>query len=90
MCGQERPDAAGTPLTPRELDVLIAWWVSGTVKQAARDVGVGEQRAKNLLARARIRSRVHTNAELLAVHMDEVRTRIQPQVSQNIGGSAVA
>jgi hypothetical protein len=89
LCGQERPDAT-QPLTERELEVLTAWWMTGSLKKAAIQVGVGEQRAKNMMARARIRSRVSTNRELLAAHMDEVRLLVQSKVSQNMSESAVA
>jgi hypothetical protein len=89
LCGQERPDST-QPLTPRELEVLTAWWMTGSLKKAALQVGVGEQRAKNMMARARIRSRVSTNRELLAAHMDQVRLLVQSKVSQNMSESAVA
>lgn len=89
MCGQEIPGAV-PPLTPRELEVLMHWWLTGSVKEAAHAAGVGEQRAKNMMARARIRSGVHTNDQLLAVHMDAVRSLVQLQVSQNIDQHAVA
>lgn len=89
LCGQELPGATRS-LTPRELEVLTQWWMTGSVKRAAAQAGVGEQRAKNMLARARIRSGVQTNAQLLAAHMDEVRSLVQSKVSQNMSGSEVA
>ena len=89
LCGQELPDAT-RPLTPRQLEVLTQWWMTGSVKRAAEKAGVGEQRAKNMLARARIRSRVKTNGELLAAHMDEVRSLLQSKMSQNISRAEVA
>jgi hypothetical protein len=88
-CGQERPEVTA-PLTPRELDVLAAWWIAGSVRKAANRAGVGEQRAKNMLARARIRSRVSTNRELLAAHMDAVVELVQSRVSQNISREEAA
>jgi dephospho-CoA kinase len=67
-------------LTARELEVLTHWWMTGSVKKAAQAAGVGEQRAKNMLARARMRSRVHSNDELLAAHMDAVRSLVQERM----------
>ena len=54
-------------ITDRELDVLSAWVALRSVKLAASWVGVGEQRAKNLLAALRRRTRAETNMDL-AVH----------------------
>ena len=82
-CGQQLPRAGGY-LTPRELDVLVAWWMVGSVRGAARQVGVGEQRAKNLLHRARIRNGVHSNDLLLAAHLDAVRSAMAERMSHNI------
>ena len=79
-CGQIRPESL-EPLTPRELEVLTHWWMTGSVKRAAQAAGVGEQRAKNMLSRARIRSRVQTNDELLSAHMDAVRSLVQSRMS---------
>ena len=81
-CGQIRPEAR-QPLTPRELEVLTHWWMTGSVKRAAQAAGVGEQRAKNMLARARIRTQVHSNDELLAAHMDAVRSLVQSRMQHN-------
>ena len=80
----------GGRLTPRELDVLAAWWMVGTVKGAAGRVGIGEQRAKNLLRAARIRNGASTNDDLLEMHFADVRSLVDKLVSQNIGGSAIA
>jgi hypothetical protein len=52
-------------VTPALLDALTAWWRTGSVKQAAADLGLAEQTVKNQLATARRRSHVDTN--LLAV-----------------------
>ena len=52
-------------ITDRELDVLSAWVALRSVKLAASWVGVGEQRAKNLLAAARARNGAATNDELV-------------------------
>ena len=62
------------PLTEREIDVLSAWWHYRSVKLAAVLIGVGEQRAKNLLARARQRSGVQTNGELAVMHLRDIRS----------------
>lgn len=88
-CGQDLPNL-DDQLTPRELEVLMHWWLTGSVKDAAHIVGVGEQRAKNMLANARNRSRVRTNSQLLSAHLDEVRTLVQSQVSQNTRSAEVA
>jgi DNA-binding CsgD family transcriptional regulator len=77
-------------LTPRELDVLTAWWMTGSVTQAAAQVGLTEQRAKNLLAQARLRNRVRSNDQLFTMHSDSVRSVIEEQLSQNIREAAVA
>lgn len=81
QCGQALP---GTPsyLTPRELDVLVAWWMEGTVKKAASRVGIGEQRAKNILKQARTRNQAATNEALLAQHFAEVRSVVSARLPQ--------
>lgn len=78
----------GGRITPRELDVLAAWWMVGTVKGAAQSVGIGEQRAKNLLRSARIRSRVTNNDELLEMHFADVRSLMGERMSHNNRGKA--
>ena len=80
----------GGRLTPRELDVLAAWWMVGTVKGAAGRVGIGEQRAKNLLRAARIRNGAPTNDDLLEMHFAAVRSLVDELVSHNLGRSATA
>lgn len=87
-CGH-RPKK-GAHVTPRELDLLAAWWLIGTVKGAAGRVGMGEQRAKNLLRTARIRNRASTNDDLLEMHFQAVRSLVADTTSHNIGGSAAA
>lgn len=52
-------------MTPALLDALMAWWHTGSVKQAAIRLGLAEQTVKNQLATARRRSHVPNN--LLAV-----------------------
>ncbi len=81
-CGQLLP--RGEYLTDRELDVLVAWWMTRSVRKAAAQVGVGEQRAKNLLMRARKRNGVRSNDVLLAAHLDAVRSRLLDAGSHNI------
>lgn len=80
----------GGRLTPRELDVLAAWWMVGTVKGAAGQVGIGEQRAKNLLRSARIRNRVPTNDELLEMHFTAVRSLVSERMQHNGTGRKAA
>lgn len=81
---------SGGRLTPRELDILAAWWMVGTVKEAAHTAQMTEQRAKTLLYRARIRNQVETNDELLEMHFVAVRSHVAEQVSQNMSRGAVA
>ena len=77
-------------LTKRELDVLVSWWMVGWVKEAARREGISEQRAKNLLARARIRSGVSTNQELLEHHFAAVRSAAADRMQHNPSGTEAA
>ena len=60
-------------LTNRELDVLSAWYRCRSVKKAAVVAGVGEQRAKNLLASARRRARCESNDDLALTFIDQLR-----------------
>jgi hypothetical protein len=80
----------GGRITPRELDVLAAWWMVGSVKGAAQSVGIGEQRAKNLMRAARIRNGVPTNDELLELHFVAVRSLVAERMQHNSDGKAVA
>ena len=82
------PAARG--LTPRELEVLIAWWTTGSVVEAARVVGVGRQRAVNMLAAARIRNGAKTNDQLLAQNMDSVRLAVKELTQHNVGRNEAA
>lgn len=81
-CGQALPRSSQY-LTPRELDVLTCWWLTDSVKEAARLAGVGEQRAKNLLAAARIRNGAASNVRLLALHFAAVRDSALRRVQHN-------
>ena len=56
--------AKGT-ISPRELEVVAAWWHTGTVKDAAEIMDLAPQTAKNLLAMARLRTG-HPNTLTLA------------------------
>lgn len=82
-CGQALPGEAPYQLTPRAVDVLAAWWITDSVKAAAQMAGVGEQRAKNILANARMRSRVPTNHALLAQHFSVIRLRARELMHHN-------
>lgn len=93
----ERCPTCGRPLvekrtepTDRELDVLAAWWGTDNLRMAAQQCGISYQRAKNLLARCRIRSGAKTNAELLVQHMDKLRSHLPVAGSQNIDRSEAA
>lgn len=88
-CGQELPRAPSY-LTDREMDLLVAWWMEGTITAAASRLGMGQQRAKNLIRQARIRNHVKSNRALLSLHFAAVRSCVSEKVSQNTGGSAVA
>lgn len=70
-------------LTPRELELLAAWWMTDSVKKAAATVSMGEQRAKNLMRRARIRNGVATNDELLEMHFVAVRSLMSERMQHN-------
>jgi hypothetical protein len=48
-------------MTSALLDVLMAWWRTGSVRQAAMRLGLAEQTIKNQLATARRRSHVTDN-----------------------------
>lgn len=72
------------PLTARELDVLSAWFHYRSVKMAAKLVGLGEQNAKNKLARARQKSGVGSNEDLAAMHLGLLRTPVQLMRSHNV------
>lgn len=70
-CGQPLPRGSGY-LTPREVAILTAWWMTDSVRAAAELVGIAEQTAKNALASARRRNGVDSNAQLLALHQTAV------------------
>jgi hypothetical protein len=74
-CQRPWPLAASCrPLTDRELDVLSAWWHYRSVQLAARLIGVGEQRAKNLLASARAKAGAATNLEAATMQLGLLRS----------------
>jgi hypothetical protein len=62
----------------------------GTVKGAAHSVGIGEQRAKNLLAAARIRNKATSNDELLEMHFPAVRSLVADRMQHNVRGTVAA
>lgn len=70
-------------LTSRELDALSAWWHTNSVQQAAVLIGVTEQRAKNLLANARVRSGASSNGELVSLYLGQIRTMATLIASHN-------
>lgn len=81
-CGHRRQE--GGRLTAKELEVLGAWWMVGSVKGAAEMAHVGQQRAKNLLSRARIRNRARSNDELLEMHFPAVRSWAADRMQHNV------
>ncbi len=81
-CGQPLPESTSY-LTPRELDVLAAWFVVGTVRGAASMAGVGDQRAKNMLAAARIRNGAGSNDQLVRMHFDAVLSAVRDATQHN-------
>ncbi len=80
MCGQPVQPGHPVSLTARELAVLSAWWHMGSVKRAALLAGVGEQRAKNLLMRARGRNGAATTVELASMFFDRLRADLAAEV----------
>ena len=81
-CLQPLPNAP-RGLTARELELVMAWWTTGSVSQAAIEVGVSQQRAKNMLAAARLRNGVKTNDQLLALNLDAIRSAVKEITSHN-------
>jgi len=55
-------------LTPRELEVVAAWWHTGSVKEAAGLLGIANQTAKNDLRTARLRSGAPTTLALARLY----------------------
>lgn len=76
------PPARG--LTPRELELVIAWWTTGSVVDAAAQIGVGRQRAANMLAAARIRNGAKSNDQLLAQNMEAIRSAVREVMQHNV------
>jgi DNA-binding CsgD family transcriptional regulator len=52
------------PISPRELEVVAAWWHEGSVVAAANLLGISEQTAKNQLHTARMRTGAPTTLAL--------------------------
>lgn len=59
-------------VTDRELEVVAAWWHSGSVVEAARFLVISEQTAKNLLHTARLRSGAPTTLALSQMFMADL------------------
>lgn len=55
-------------ITDRELEVVAAWWHTGSVVEAAKLLEIHEQTAKNLLATGRLRSGAPTTLALARMH----------------------
>ena len=55
-------------LTPRELDVLAAWWHVGSVKGAAELLNLSEQMAKGTLWMARTRTGAPNNLTMARLY----------------------
>lgn len=86
-CGHRLEDPIGE-LTPRQLSVLAYWWMTGSVKKAAQRVGISEQRAKNVLATARLRKRCKTNDDLLVRYYPAVRSFVDDVTTANMNREA--
>jgi hypothetical protein len=84
-CGQPLPSLQQY-LTDRELDVLTAWWLTDSVKDAATMAGVAEQRAKNLLSAARIRNGASSNAQLVTMYLFQMRHAVLRFTEHNSRG----
>jgi len=69
------------------MDLLVAWMLTGSVRQAAERVDMAEQTAKNILRRARIRNGVNSNDQLLVAHLAAVRSALEGAWSHNTRGS---
>ena len=61
-------------LTPRELDVVSAWWHEGSVKGAAAILNLSEQTAKNDLRTARLRTGAPTTLALARMYSKQLHT----------------
>lgn len=55
----------GTPLTEREMAVLMAVWETGGYSSAAQRLGISRNTVKNHLVNARSRLGVHTTLEAI-------------------------
>jgi DNA-binding CsgD family transcriptional regulator len=61
-------------LSPRELEVVAAWWHQGSVKEAAALLGIHEQTAKNQLFTARMRAGATTTLALARLYSKDLPT----------------
>lgn len=55
-------------ITDRELEVVAAWWHTGSVVEAAKLLDIHEQTAKNLLSTGRLRAGATTTLALAKLH----------------------
>jgi hypothetical protein len=63
-------------MTPRQLDVLAAWWVAGgSVKRAAAILGMREQTAKNHLYQARREAGGRSTLQLAIDNIELIKLR---------------
>lgn len=62
----------GRSISPRELEVVAAWWHEGTVVGAANLLGISEQTAKNQLHTARMRAGATTTLALARLYAAEL------------------
>lgn len=59
-------------ISPRELEVVAAWWHEGSVVAAAELLGITEQTAKNQLHTARLRTGAPTTLALARMFSGEL------------------
>lgn len=59
-------------ISPRELEVVAAWWHEGSVVAAAKLLGITEQTAKNQLHTARLRTGAPTTLALARMFSGEL------------------
>ena len=73
----------GAGITARELDVLSAWWLTGSVKAAASLLAMPEQSAKNHLHLARVRSGAASNVLLVQRYLFDLRSLAELRRTQH-------
>lgn len=62
----------GRSITARELEVIAAWWHTGSVVEAAKLLGIHEQTAKNQLYTARLRAGATTTLALARLYAKDL------------------